>query len=266
MVLILGPLFPILWLRLMALVTETVNVGWEAPAGLADILGTVFITFALNRAPQPWETIGAWVLAALAALGLLALLRFRFSDIDFSLNQRNNSALAPQREAGGYSVLVIMLWLLPIAVLWLVTLKVPIFQARYLIMALPAYLIMVAAGLFVLRRLHSLAVAVAVALIAAVTFVALTGVNYSAAAQKEDWRGAMIYVQDHVRLRDVIVVFPGYLKSAVEVYYEPGGPALIPERPVRTVPSLETEGFGARELDRALKEIVTCNERAWLIV
>ena len=78
MLLILGPAFPIVWLRFAAVITDTVNVGWDAPASLPDIFGTMFVTFAVNRAPMPWETIGALAMAALATLGI-SILDFRFS-------------------------------------------------------------------------------------------------------------------------------------------------------------------------------------------
>ncbi|MDQ3928490.1 MAG: glycosyltransferase family 39 protein, partial [Chloroflexota bacterium] len=78
MLLILAPLFPIAWLRAAALITNTVDVGgWYQATGLTDILATIFVTFAVNRAPQPWEAIGAISVAVLAALGTWFLLKPR---------------------------------------------------------------------------------------------------------------------------------------------------------------------------------------------
>jgi hypothetical protein len=153
----------------------------------------------------------------------------------------------------------------PILVFWLVTLKLPLFQPRYLIMALPPYLIMAAGGLLALRRVQPVLAAGAALLLAAPTVVALSGVNYSAQPQKEDWREAVSYVQDHLRLRDVIVVYPGYMRTALDYYYRPGGPGDVPSVPVETVPSLRTEGFGEAELNDTLRRVVTCHERAWLV-
>jgi hypothetical protein len=146
-----------------------------------------------------------------------------------------------------------------------VTLRLPLFQPRYLIMALPPYLVMAGAGLLALKRVHPLLMVVGALLLAVPTAFALSGVNYSAQAQKENWRGAMSYVQDHLRLRDVIVVYPGYMRTALDYYYKPGGPGDVPVVPVETVPSLLTEGFGEAELNDTLSKVVTCHERAWLI-
>ncbi|HKP53811.1 MAG TPA: glycosyltransferase family 39 protein [Chloroflexia bacterium] len=268
MLLILGPLFPIAWLRGAALVTNTVDVGgWYAPAGLHDIIGTVAVNFAVNRADPLWEIIAALTMGVMAVLGGWRLL---WTTDDGRRTKGDQTGLSNpkskiQNPKSALGLLILALCLLPIAGLWLVTLRVPLFQARYLIMALPAYLILVAAGIIWLRRINPLLMVIPLAVIALTSSVALAGVNYSSQPQKEDWRGAMVYVQDHARLRDVIVVFPGYLRTAVDEYYEPGGPGHVPLIPIETIPSLHTQGFGERELDQYLREKMTCYERAWLI-
>ncbi|MDQ6695208.1 MAG: hypothetical protein M3014_12440, partial [Chloroflexota bacterium] len=127
------------------------------------------------------------------------------------------------------------------------------------------YLILASAGLLQLGRLHCVAMVAAVGGLSVITFVALTGVNYSSQVQKEDWRGAMSYLQDHTRLRDAIVVFPGYLVTAVNTYYKPGGSGQVPNVPIETVPSLSTAHFGQRELESTLRETINCHERIWLV-
>ncbi|HUP27671.1 MAG TPA: glycosyltransferase family 39 protein, partial [Chloroflexia bacterium] len=258
MLLVLTPLFPIASLRIAALVTNTADLGgWYSPASLPDIIGTIGVTFAVNRAPELWEAVGALALALLAAAGVASFL--------------SKSSPNTESEAGrnGYAPLVVALVVLPLSVFWLVTLKVPLFQARYLIMSLPPYLLLASAGLLYLRRFHATGLVVATigaGLLGVSTFAALTGVNYSVQVQKEDWRGAMVYVQDHLRLRDEIVVFPGYLATAVDVYYRPGVPAAVPHVPVHAVPSLSVKNFGQRELETELRRVIKCQERAWLVL
>ncbi|HUP27438.1 MAG TPA: hypothetical protein VM409_03310, partial [Chloroflexia bacterium] len=124
-------------------------------------------------------------------------------------------------------------------------------------------------GLLYLRRFYATGLVVATigaGLLGVSTFAALTAVNYSVQVQKEDWRGAMVYVQDHLRLRDEIVVFPGYLATAVDVYYRPGGTAAVPHVPVHAVPSLSVKNFGQRELETELRRVIKCQERAWLVL
>ncbi len=256
MLLILAPLFPIAWLRLAALLANTVDVGgWYSPTGLTDILKTIFVKFAVNQAAPPWEAIGGVTMGVLAFAGMVSFLRRRQDD-------EINSKLKTQNS----KLLILALWLVPIILFWLITLRVPLFQPRYLIMALLPYLIMAAAGLLTLRRAHPLLMAGMAGILAVATIVALTGVNYSPKFQKEDWRGGMAYVQDHLRLRDVIVVFPGYLVTAVDTYYKPLGPGHVPQVNVKTIPSLRTKNFGERELNDALRDATNCHERAWLVV
>jgi mannosyltransferase len=268
MLLILAPLFPIAWLRAAALFAGTDVGGWYTPTGLADILLTIFVKFAVNRADPPWEPIGALAMGLLALLGLIDFWRFRKrpgSENDIPEPITNNSQLATHNSKLITQNLVLALWLVPIVVFWLVTLQLPLFQPRYLIMALPPYLILAAAGLLAARAAHPALAAAGAILLALPTFWALGGVNYSQQVQKEDWRGAMSYVQDHLRLRDVIVVFPGYMVTAVNYYYRPGGSGAVPQVDIKTIPSLRTEGFGEVDLNARLRNVVTCHERAWLI-
>jgi uncharacterized membrane protein len=211
MLLILAPLFPIAWLRAAALFAGTdVGGGWYTPTGLLDILTTIFVNFAANRADPVWEVLGGVAMSVLALAGLVSL--FRFTEADGEQANLDNSKS---------KILIVALWLVPIVVFWLVTLRLPLFQPRYLIMSLPPYLILASAGLLSLRRFHSAVGTAATAALLLPTLAALVGVNYSAQVQKEDWRGAIAYVQDHLRLRDEIVVFPGYMVTAVHYYYRP---------------------------------------------
>ena len=163
-------------------------------------------------------------------------------------------------------MLVLALWIVPVLVFWVVTMFTPLFQPRYLIMALPAYLIMAGAGVLALRRVNVLLMAVPLVLLEGPPWRRFRSINYSSEPQKEDWRGAMAYVQDHIRLRDVIIPFPGYVQTAANLYYHTGGPDLVPERPISTISSLSTANYGQREMEDELRKLITCNERVWLVV
>jgi hypothetical protein len=277
MLLILGPIFPIAWLRAAALITNTADVGgWYAPAGLGDITGTLAVNYAVNRADPLWEWVGSITMGLLVTAGILAIyrpFRQRLPLLTRLTIWEDDSSHTPQQEATGDEFhhrrdarpLLLAMLLIPLLGFWLVTLKIPLFQARYLIMALPAYIVLAGAGILALWRFRPVSAAAPAALLTVASIMALVGVNYAGEPQKEDWRGAMAYVMDRTRLRDVIIVFPGYLSSAVELYYTPGGPGRVPDQPIKTIPSLATEGFGDRELDSTLDEIVKCHERAWLI-
>jgi hypothetical protein len=269
MLLIAAPVFPIAWLRLAALVTGTVETGnWYTGVGLGDILLTIFVKFAVNQSAS-WqltrslaisaEAVGAIAMGGLALAGAVALVWGHIRPDEGGISSGMRRVKRPY-------VLVALLWLVPVAVFWLVTLQLPLFHPRYLIMSLPAYLLVAAAGIVAAWRLNPILALVPLALLALATGTAYASFNYAPGAQKEDWRGAMSYVQDHIRLRDEIVVFPGYLASAVDMYFTPGGPGKVPDRPIEAVPSLKVENFGQRELEESLRKLSNCSERVWLVV
>ncbi len=280
--LIVLPVLPIVWLRAAAVLTGTVDSGnWYTSTTLPDILLTIFVKFAVNQAVPweiadglslSWEGVGALAMGVLAVTGVVALVRRprivvrRPATASSGETIQEDRVLHNRYQYHARSAIVLALWLVPVLVFWVLTLALPLFHPRYLIMALLAYLIMASAGIVAFRRINMLGLVVLLGLLAVSTGAALASINYSAQPQKEDWRGAMQYVQDHLRLRDVIVPFPGYLQTAVNLYYKPGGTALVPDRPVSTVKSLGTENYGTREMEEDLRSIAQCNERAWLVV
>jgi hypothetical protein len=269
--LIIAPVLPIIWLRAAAVITGTVESGnWYASTTLPDILLTIFVKFAVNQATPwqitdgftlSWEGIGALAMGVLALVGALAFVRQE--RIDSSEDKAGDKQYSVNSKR---YLIVLSLWFVPVLLFWMLTIALPLFHPRYLIMALPSYVILASAGILALRRWNFVAMLIPVVLLAMSMLAALFSVNYTNIPQKEDWRAAMQYVQDHIRLRDTIVPFPGYLQSAAKIYYKPGGSSLIPDRPIGTITSLGTEDYGQPEMEEELRRISKCNERAWLIV
>ncbi len=235
------PFLPIAAGRAAAFLNGDLTAGWHAAVAPAEMLRVLFIKFALNEAAQPWQALGAALAGGLFVLG--------------AWPRRGGTARA--------WTAVGLLWAVPIAGLYALSLKVPLFEPRYLIIVLPFYLLFVAAGLLRLgRRVPRPAVVAGVALLA-LQGVALATVNYSAAPQKEEWRQALDYVRQHIRGRDVIIVHPGYLATAVQQYYAPAGD--VPVVPVKPVPYLDTAGFGPRQLSDWLDHAISDTERVWIV-
>jgi hypothetical protein len=250
---LLLPFLPIALDRVLALGAGKIVAGWLTPISLGDMLGVLFVRFAVNRADAPWEALGAWWMGALFVLGLWPLL---------GLLRRRAGGQAAPRGATTWAALLI-LWVVPIALFWVATLRVPLFEARYMIIVLPFYLFFVAGGLLRLRSWHPALLLVGLLGIAAPTVAALGGVNYGPYGQKENWREAVDFVRQHERLRDVVIVYPGYLVTAVNYYRNAQDLATVP---VLTIPQLETQHFGEREFNDVLMAAVTDHERAWLVI
>ncbi len=294
------PYLPIAIWQLIAVWDGGLGKTWFRPVGLFEMLNTLGRRFGVNRIEDPlWETAGAIFYATLALLGLFAIWKWSLdrnqkADIrDQKLEIRNqkseispsqtNAAPHPSSHRGQKptpttypsslippspssfiphpSSLLLSLYLgLPIVAFYALSTRIPLFADRYLLIASPAYYLLIAWGLVWLTR-KVWPVAVLSGMIALMfAGVALFSFNYAEAPQKEDWREGMRWLQSQLRPGDEVIVLPGYLKSAVDYYLKPG------EISVQTVPQNLLDGHDDPALVAALSEIVRGHERAWLVV
>jgi mannosyltransferase len=145
--------------------------------------------------------------------------------------------------------LFLALWLgLPIIVTWLISQRRPIYVHRYLIVVLPAYLVLLANGVVsVPHKILKWALTIALATIMASSSIRI----YSDPAfLKQDWRGAANYVQISAQANDVVAVERFEDIAALRYYYR-GGLALV------TVDSEQSLG----EFEKSIEGY----ERLWLI-
>jgi hypothetical protein len=108
----------------------------------------------------------------------------------------------------GSKLRLVFLWLLvPIFVPFLISITVkPIFQLRYIIVAAPAFLILLARGV---QSFSSRSVRYGLVLVILVgMLVPLPG--YYAEPHKDQWDDAATYVSDNAEAGDVVIVVPGW--------------------------------------------------------
>jgi len=239
------PYLPIALWQLVALRDGTVGNGWFQPVGLLEMLNTLGRRFGVNRSLEPWETIGALTFAGLAGLGLVVIWR--------GLGQRF-------RVSRPVALFLTIYLVLPILAFYGLTTRLPLFADRYLLIASPAYYLLVACGLvWLAQRSWPLGLAaLGLGLVCAV--IALRSFNYSTEPQKEDWRGAMRWLSEQVRPGDEVFVIPGYLDSAVKYYFKPGF-----DVPLITVPGDILDDHDDVQLNDFLQKAIRGHERAWLI-
>jgi hypothetical protein len=240
------PYLPIAVWQLIALRDGTVGNGWQQPVGLLDMLNTLVRRFGVNRSIEPWESLGALVFVGLALLGLVA-----------AWLGWGRSAKASRPAA----LFLTIYFLLPILAFYVLSMRIPLFADRYLLIASPAYYLLAGWGLlWLIGRFWPVALALlAVALICMV--VALQSFNYSNTPQKEDWREAMHWLNERVRPGDEIFVIPGYLDSAIKYYFKPGF-----DVPIYTIPGDLLDDHDDVQLNDFLQKAVKGKERAWLVV
>jgi mannosyltransferase len=115
--------------------------------------------------------------------------------------------------------LFLTLWLgLPIMVTWLISQRRPIYDHRYLIVVLPAYLVLLAYGMVsVSHRILKWALTIALVAIMASSSIRI---YFDPVFLKQDWRGAANYVQSSAQANDAIAVERFEDIAALKYYYK----------------------------------------------
>jgi hypothetical protein len=144
-------------------------------------------------------------------------------------------------------------------------LRQSVFSDRYVIVALPAWLALVGAGVVLLitsTRIWPLGV-VATLLLLSFAWGPIRDVNRSSAAEKEDWRSAWAAINRDAQRGDVIVVHPGYLITTRD-YFAQREPGLTRFR-VGTIPSFAVGWLDDEIMIHLLSEQIVGAERIWLV-
>jgi hypothetical protein len=185
------------------------------------------------------------------------------------------------RRPGGTSFYLVAAWLLiPVLGFYLVTLLRPMYTARYLIFVLPAYLLLLSAGLAVLASKSRL--------LAALLLVGLLAANgwgvwlQARTPLKADFRAATGYLRRRLAADDLILFQIPHGRYSFDYYYRSGSASPSPlEGPYRVLlPSVVSGDRGAYrwaaglytnggmevgEVDQRMAEITAGSEVVWLV-
>ena len=227
-------------------------IGWIAPARWYE----PFLTL-LNFAAGP-SSDGLWpaylALAACLVGGVVA----------FTFYRRMLISTRPW-----LAVRFLLCWLaVPILLTWAISLDLPIahkrsiYMDRYLILALPAFLLLVAWGL---ARAHEWRRWAGVGLLLVVVLVdgwSLGRAYFDPRCAREDWRGAVGYLKRERREGEVLFVYPNHI---LPLTFYGGG-----EIPYRVFPPLipgnqEADEYLQEKVVPQVKEMASRWEHAWLI-
>jgi mannosyltransferase len=158
-------------------------------------------------------------------------------------------------------------WLVvPVALAFGVSFYSPVFISRYLIVVLPALVLVAALGVAALPSRQSLAAAVAV-------FVAVAGQSvaaYYAEPPVENWRDATRYVLSQAREQDAVIIYTALTRPGFEYYRDRlRGTGVGP----RVVFPPDQPGFGIMEVwserkpePALLEDVARRYERVWLVL
>jgi hypothetical protein len=172
---------------------------------------------------------------------------------------------APQ--AWGHGLL--FCWLVvPMAIAFVASYRSPMFISRYLIVVLPALVLLVASGLARLRGRAVLAVALAMVVVAAGQAVG----SYYAQPGEEDWRGATRHVLSQARSTDAVMIYAANELAGFEYYRAryagpDRGPTVVFPPGSEGMGIWEAGSMGERQPERPLLEdVATRYDRVWLIL
>lgn len=169
------------------------------------------------------------------------------------------------RQAWSYGF--VHAWLVgPIAVTFAFSFITPLFISRYLIVVLPALVLLVVAGILQIRPARALGAA----LIVLVALSAASLRTYYAKPEVENWRGATRYVQAEARSGDAIMFYAAHIRPAYEYYRDrlrdtPGVPTVVFPADRAGWGVLEA-GFERAPLRDLLEETASRYPRVWLVL
>jgi mannosyltransferase len=266
-------------LALGALITPYLPVVWQ----LRNVLKTTdrFTGLDFVPLPQTFEglltyqsqgispgaaTISLLPIFLMGTAGLFLGFRAIWPDPDGPLP----SLSAPRRH------LLIASWLiLPVAIVYLVSLRQPLFLPRYLIWTVPATMMLMALGIGLVRQrrspfFRSLTAALALYVVA---FWLISGWQAKSQDIKTDLRGAINYVSQHRQADELLILQIPHLEFSYRYYTGDQGPSPFEGSNDRlgkwvggpwTNNELGTED-ARREVDKEMHEITAGAENIWII-
>lgn len=173
------------------------------------------LSLLFNLYARGMAMVGSWV--ALTGFIFAMLAGFFLATGGFPQSDLTHDRLSS--PAGRRMQFFLLSWLLlPIALVYLISLRTPIFEPRYLIYLAPAFYLLTASGIVALSRLSWLATGLALTIV--LTF-SLLGVWVQASTPiKSDFRAAADYVTTHRRNNAPIMFQMPYVRHTFDYYYQ----------------------------------------------
>ena len=167
-------------LFLFAAVHKTGQISWAQPVNAKDVYH--FFTYLSGSGLKFILSIGALVLAATEYL---------------------RTRLSGAHEGTGWPFTFLATWLLlPLLTTLLISIWKPVFSPRFLLICLPAFLLLVGRGLSVIRPAYARYAVAAVFVFSWVTALP----SYYREPGIEDWKSAVAYLHQHVQPNDSILL------------------------------------------------------------
>jgi hypothetical protein len=234
-----------------------------AGAGPLEALRLTFAQFAVRQFPGE---VPRWWLAVFGILLVLGIARWAMDVLD----RRS------QRQIRRNAMVLLFVGGVPLALLLLLLALQPLYVSRYFIAVYPFWLLLLGwsvalppAGAPRFGRRALLAVP-GIALLAAALVVEQRALIqpgrgiFSGATIKEDYRGAVRRLAEHVHPDDLVLIHPGSIRPLYDYYARRVTNQPLPE-PADLTGLFQTKPTRL-EIDRFLKPLLRSKKRAWLLI
>jgi mannosyltransferase len=206
----------------------------------------------LNLYARGVAMVGGWVVVAAFVFAILSGV---FSPLarDFLNRFADSSSYVP---GGLRSRLLMIGWLLsPVAMVYLISLRAPVFEPRYLIFVAPAFYLLTGLGIAVLSRLSWTATGLALSLVLSFS---LLGIWVQATTPiKSDFRAAAHYVSSHRPGVSPILFQMPYVQHTFDYYFD--GDYLALEGP------WTNDGLSQAQLEVMMAGLLENYAEVWLV-
>jgi mannosyltransferase len=173
-------------------------------------------------------------------------------------------ALQRNKKISKETIFFVLAATVPVIAAFIVSITVrPFYQSRYLIAALPALLIVIAWLVSIYPRL--IAVLLRIAIVALTLWLFMVQAISPETPVKEDYRGAINYLNEKASSQDVIIVSAPFTIYPTEYYYE--GTAKVTTQPIwNRFEQGSVPGFDPNRLAEEVKQNTESYQTAWLML
>lgn len=188
-------------------ITGTLLYNWSL--GLSDTL--------TSGAPRLFVLLGLLVSAGAATFGfVIAVIRSQ------SIRRSNSMKVTPvSLRRTAWAVLV---WLcVPVILVYIVSIRAPVFEPRYLLWCAPAFIIFMAHGVMAIRRALPMVAGFLLVIVSGISIIGMVSQNVNPI--RPDMRSAARFVASSMQAGDLFVFQMPYTRYSFEYYASNGAPS-----------------------------------------
>jgi hypothetical protein len=229
---------------------------WRGALKLDEALRHILINFTTGESVL--EAQAQWIATGWLVCLLLSLLAGWWST-----RKSNDSTIQRSNHPIFFGILYLII---PLALLLFLFSRNPKFNARYLMIASPAFFLLLAVGLSHLSRIthHVLRFtfyALPFSFLLFTSAFAINNLYFDPAFTKADFRGVARYIEQHIAPGEAIILTSGHLFPAFNYYYRGDAPQVrLPDDP-----TLNTEHVLGYDAVRVLNQTIVGKPGVWVV-